>query len=155
MEEEGGAVGRVIEVRPIEIEIESIGLVEPPRDPAPLVTDEVDADKTGRLASADAAASAAADVAGEASGGLSDSRRVGFTVRCKWQVDGAVYHWGHGHFRTNEYEARFLVIATDRGWRLAGDELLSQRRVDEPAESIDVNDPADGASSPVDEEFEV
>jgi len=103
MEEEGGAVGRVIEVRPLEVAIESVGLVEPPRDPA-------------AVAVADA----------------SSRERVGFTVRCRWQVDGAVYHWGHGHFRTNEYDGRFLVVATDRGWRIAGDELLSQRRVDEP-----------------------
>ena len=87
--------------------------------------------------------------------GATSSLRIGFTVRCKWQVDGAVYHWGHGHFRTNEYEGRFLVIATDRGWRLAGDELLSQRRVDEPEESFDGSDPASGAPSPDDEEFEV
>jgi hypothetical protein len=112
MEEEGGAVGRVIEVRPLEIEIESIGLIEPPDEAAP---------EAG---------------AGGEDGGANlethDRRRVGFTVRCLWEVDGAVYHWGHGHFRTNEYEGRYLVIATDQGWRIAGDELLSQRRVDEP-----------------------
>jgi len=107
MEEEGGAVGRVVEVRPLEIEVESIGLVAPPPDPG-----------SPEAADADEAAI--------------DARRVGFTVRCRWEVDGAVYHWGHGHFRTNEYEGRYLVIATDEGWRIAGDELLSQRRVDEP-----------------------
>lgn len=112
MEEEGGAVGRVVEVRPLEIDVESIGLVEPPTDP-----DE-------RLAS-------------EAAEAAIDPRRVGFTVRCRWEVDGAVYHWGHGHFRTNEYEGRYLVIATDEGWRIAGDELLSQRRVDEPEPALE------------------
>lgn len=107
MEEEGGAVGRVIEIRPLEIEVESIGLVEPPEEVESAATPVPEA-------------------------GERDSRRVGFTVRCLWEVDGAVYHWGHGHFRTNEYEGRYLVIATDQGWRIAGDELLSQRRIDEP-----------------------
>ena len=160
MEEEGGAVGRVIGVRPIEIEIESIGLVEPPRDPAPLVAGEGEAagaatrDGSGPgTASSPSLADSSGIAATEA--GPRDALRVGFTVRCTWQVDGAVYHWGHGHFRTNEYEGRFLVIATDRGWRIAGDELLSQRRVDEPEKSIDDNDPASGAPSQDDEEFEV
>ncbi len=157
MEEEGGAVGRVIELRPLEIEIESIGLVEPPVDPAPLVAN-------GNL-NAEAAAGAGAGPGGESSptradsggtesivSGSRDSQRVGFTVRCKWQVDGAVYHWGHGHFRTNEYEGRFLVVATDEGWRIAGDELISQRRVDEP-EDDGTGDPPEAAGD--DEEFEV
>ncbi len=142
MEEEGGAVGRVIEVRPLEIEIESVGLVEPPRDPAPLVADSVEGDVAEPTRTGDAAS-------------LVSEPRVGFTVRCRWQVDGAVYHWGHGHFRTNEYEGRYLVIATDRGWRIAGDELLSQRRVDEPESAATPTAPGGAAPSPDDEEFEV
>lgn len=153
MEEEGGAVGRVIEVRPIEVEIESIGLVEPPVDPAPLVADEIAGGEAAasRGGSGPAAESSSPDDPNAAEADSRDSRRVGFTVRCKWQVDGAVYHWGHGHFRTNEYEGRFLVIATDEGWRIAGDELISQRRVDEPEDAGGQS----GDPSTDDEEFEV
>lgn len=146
MEEEGGAVGRVIEVRPLEVEVESIGLVEPPREVAPLVAEGQPADSSSGVAGSPPSGRSTLDEV--------DPRRVGFTVRCRWQVDGAVYHWGHGHFRTNEYEGRFLVIATDRGWRIAGDELLSQRRVDEPPPEA----PGDAPGLPeVDEdgEFEV
>jgi hypothetical protein len=131
MEEEGGAVGRVIEVRPLEVDVESIGLVEPP-------------------------AAGDAEIATDANADERDPRRVGFTVRCLWEVDGAVYHWGHGHFRTNEYEGRYLVIATDEGWRIAGDELLSQRRIDETETTPDP-EPEIEQIAPVDEDgtFEI
>lgn len=97
LEEEGGAMSRVVRVTPLEVEVESIGLV------------------------------AAAGGSGEGEG----EARAGFTVRARWEVEGAVFHWGHGHRRVNEYEGRYLVLATDRGWRIAGDALLAQRRVDE------------------------
>jgi len=54
----------------------------------------------------------------------------GFAVVTRWQVEGAVFHWGHSHFRTNEYQARYGVIATDAGWRIADSQVLEQRRVD-------------------------
>ena len=55
---------------------------------------------------------------------------LGFQVVTRWQVDGAVFHWGHSHWRTNEYRARYTVGATDDGWRILEDEVLEQRRVD-------------------------
>jgi len=103
LEDEGGVMTRVVSATPLAIEVESIGLVEPPRR----------ADRP------------IGEVPEEA------ARLVGFVVRCRWQVEGAVFHWGHGHRRVNEYEGRWLVLATSRGWRIAADELLSQRRVDE------------------------
>ncbi len=54
----------------------------------------------------------------------------GFVVDATWQVDGAVYHWGHAHTRTNEYRARYTVHAAEQGWRIAASEVLDQRRVD-------------------------
>jgi len=53
-----------------------------------------------------------------------------FDVVARWQVDGAVLHWGHGHERTNEYRARYTVAPTPRGWRIAGSQVLEERRVD-------------------------
>ena len=55
---------------------------------------------------------------------------LGFQVVTRWQVDGAVFHWGHSHWRTNEYRARYRVGATEDGWRILEDEVLEQRRVD-------------------------
>ncbi len=97
LEDEGGAMSRVVRFTPVEVEVESIGLVTPPE---------------------------------AAVGGREATPRVGFTVRTRWQVEGAVFHWGHGHRRVNEYEGRYLVMATDEGWRIAGDTLLSQQRID-------------------------
>ena len=54
----------------------------------------------------------------------------GFTVDTRWQVDGAVFHFGHSHWRTNEYRARFGVASTGEGWRLASHEMLEAVRVD-------------------------
>ncbi len=87
MAEEGGAVSRVKEVRPMQHDIERVGV-------------------------------------------LGDGRTPSFTVNARWQVDGAVFHWGHQHWRTNEHRARYTVIATEAGWRIAGAEPLAQERVE-------------------------
>ena len=63
-------------------------------------------------------------------GVVGEQGRPGFVVDATWQVDGAVYHWGHAHTRTNEYRARYTVHAGDAGWRIASSEVLEQRRVD-------------------------
>lgn len=110
LEEEGGAMSRVVRFTPVEVEVESIGWVAPPESSA----------------DGDAAS------------------RVGFTVRTRWQVEGAVFHWGHGHRRVNEYEGRYLVMATDRGWRIAGDTLLSQRRIEAFDENPDMAEDESG-----------
>lgn len=55
-----------------------------------------------------------------------------FAVRARWQVDGTVAHWGHRHTRTNEYQARYVVAATPAGWRIIAQELLEERRLDDP-----------------------
>jgi hypothetical protein len=96
LQEEGGAVSKVTEVRHVDIAVEEIGLVG--------------ADK-----------------------------RAGFRLQCEWQVDGAVYHWGHAHTRTNEYIARYTVHAGDAGWRIAASEPIEQRRVDaKPLADLDM-----------------
>ncbi|QDV08539.1 hypothetical protein Poly30_40870 [Planctomycetes bacterium Poly30] len=66
-------------------------------------------------------------------------KRVGFRLECQWQVDGAVYHWGHAHTRTNEYIARYTVHAGDDGWRIAASQPIEQRRVDSaPLSDLDM-----------------
>lgn len=65
-------------------------------------------------------------------GGLLPNERIpAFRIRCRWQVHGAVYHWGHVHLRTNEYEARYTVALRGRQWKIVGAEYLAQRRVAE------------------------
>ncbi len=56
--------------------------------------------------------------------------RKTFSARCQWEVDGAVFHSNHSHWRTNQYEARYGVAATAAGWRIVAHEILAARRVD-------------------------
>lgn len=63
--------------------------------------------------------------------------RPGFSVRCRWQVEGVVSHWGHAHTRINEYLADWSVVLLDDGWRLAGAEILEQDRIDDGGEDLD------------------
>lgn len=65
--------------------------------------------------------------------GRLDDDRPGFEVETRWQVDGAVHHWGHSHERTNEYHARYAVVSGERGWRIASHQTLEQRRVEAAA----------------------
>ena len=99
MQEEGGAVARISDVRPIEIEVGEVGVVD----------------------------------AGEA------GPRPAFNVRCRWQVEGVVSHWGHAHTRVNEYLADWSVALTETGWRLTGSEILEQDRIEDSS-----TDPLDG-----------
>ena len=65
--------------------------------------------------------------------------RVGFRLECQWQVDGAVYHWGHAHTRTNEYVAEYTIHAGESGWRIAASQPIEQRRVDaQPLGDLDM-----------------
>lgn len=52
-----------------------------------------------------------------------------FSVRARWQVDGAVFHWGHAHERTNEHEADYTIVRTAAGWRIGASRMLEQKRV--------------------------
>lgn len=58
-----------------------------------------------------------------------------FGVVARWEVIGTVRHWGHGHWRTNVYTARYRVRwAAEDGWRIDRVEILDQRRVDDGRE---------------------
>ncbi|MFW2389207.1 MAG: hypothetical protein ACN4G0_12775 [Polyangiales bacterium] len=49
--------------------------------------------------------------------------------RSKWNATGSVGHWGHTHLRTNQYDARITLAATERTWRIAGIEILEEQRL--------------------------
>lgn len=85
------------------------------------------ADQGGAVAKVSAVRLISAEV--EQIGTLGDDPAPAFRVLARWQVDGVVRHWGHSHARTNESLARYVVRATDDGWRIAGQEVLEQRRV--------------------------
>ncbi|MEO0511784.1 MAG: hypothetical protein AAF108_02675 [Planctomycetota bacterium] len=53
------------------------------------------------------------------------------TVEHDWSVDGTVYHFGHSHTRTNDYRAQYDLALLEPGWRIVGQRVLEQRRVDD------------------------
>lgn len=55
---------------------------------------------------------------------------MGFSVRHQWRVAGTVYHWGHAHTRVIEYDADYVVTAEAAGWRLTGQTMHEQWRLD-------------------------
>ncbi len=57
-----------------------------------------------------------------------------FDVRARWRVDGTVYHWGHTHTRTHEYEAAYRVAPVDGAWKIVSRRILSQFRIGSPGE---------------------
>ena len=52
-----------------------------------------------------------------------------FSITARWQVEGAVYHWGHSHWRTNEYQAEYHLLHEGGGWRIVRSQILQQFRV--------------------------
>ena len=52
-----------------------------------------------------------------------------FAVETTWRVKGRVFHWGHTHWRTNEYRARYTVTQVDDAWKITASKVLGQRRI--------------------------
>ena len=73
------------------------------------------------------------DVAVESIGVAVDAQgveRPAFTVRCRFELDGRVTHWGHSHDRTIEYVVRYAIGERDGVWKIADAAVLEQRRID-------------------------
>ncbi|MEE9393285.1 MAG: hypothetical protein V3W41_12345, partial [Planctomycetota bacterium] len=64
--------------------------------------------------------------------------RIAFAVVAKWRVKGRVFHWGHTHWRTNEYQARYVVAQKGEAWKIIESKVLGQRRI-----ALDGDDPVD------------
>lgn len=82
----------------------------------------------------------------EAAGAIESGER-GFTVLARWQVDGVVNHFGHSHWRTNEYLARFTVVERGEGWRISSHQPLEQHRLDTDP-FVDPTRPAEADEAP-------
>jgi hypothetical protein len=73
-------------------------------------------------------------------GAMPTSDEIAFRARCRWQVHGVVYHWGHVHERTNEYEALYTVAQHEGFWKIVATTPLGHLRVD-PAARETASDP--------------
>jgi hypothetical protein len=69
------------------------------------------------------------DTALVSSGSLPDSGSAAFSIQSRWRVYGTVYHWGHVHARTNEYQARYTIAQREDRWKIIGMQTLGQRRI--------------------------
>ncbi|MEM7261862.1 MAG: hypothetical protein AAF488_07695 [Planctomycetota bacterium] len=73
-----------------------------------------------------------------------------FSVEARWRVTGTVSHWGHQHWRVNEYHAGYDLRATVDQWRIVSADPLGQERIDSGDGMID--DPKEGSTVPAPEE---
>jgi hypothetical protein len=51
------------------------------------------------------------------------------TFQCTWLVAGSVGHWGHTHFRRNQYEALLTIKPVDNTWKILALDLTDERRL--------------------------
>jgi len=57
-------------------------------------------------------------------------------------VMGSVTHWGHTHFRTNEYRAKYAVEPRGDSWKITGVNILQYSRIDDDNLTGDSKAPA-------------
>ncbi len=61
--------------------------------------------------------------------GVKKSTDDGFVADAAWTVSGSVSHFGHTHYRRNQYHA-LVTFAIDGGsWKIKNIELLEEKRV--------------------------
>ena len=75
----------------------------------------------------------------DSSGVLGTGEAVAFNVRSRWRVHGAVYHWGHVHSRTNEYQALFTVAQCGGNWRITAINDMEQQRIPMPGDDPEID----------------
>ena len=51
------------------------------------------------------------------------------TFQCAWRIAGSVGHWGHSHWRRNQYEAMITIQPIEQTWKLVGLDLIDERRL--------------------------
>ena len=52
-----------------------------------------------------------------------------YIVPAKWMVQGSVNHFGHTHYRQNQYEAMISFLIVDGFWKIDDMEILDTRRI--------------------------
>ncbi len=59
-----------------------------------------------------------------------------YSMKSKWTAFGTVGHWGHIHARKNKYEAVLTVKQVGGVWKVAGLELIEEKRVEPYAQPV-------------------
>ena len=60
----------------------------------------------------------------------SSKQKGALDVETKWTAMGSVGHWGHIHTRQNVYDAILTLAVANGSWKIAGIQLLEEKRVD-------------------------
>lgn len=53
----------------------------------------------------------------------------GFVANARWVVSGSVSHFGHTHYRRNQYHALVTFVATEGAWKIRDIELIEEQRL--------------------------
>jgi len=53
----------------------------------------------------------------------------GFAADARWKVSGSVSHFGHTHYRRNQYHARVTFLNDDGYWKIQNIELIDEKRI--------------------------
>ena len=53
----------------------------------------------------------------------------GFAADARWTVSGSVSHFGHTHYRRNQYQARVRFISENGYWKILNIELIDEKRI--------------------------
>jgi hypothetical protein len=52
-----------------------------------------------------------------------------FTFQCTWLVAGSVGHWGHTHWRRNQYAGQITLKPIEKAWKIIDLNLTDERRL--------------------------
>jgi len=53
----------------------------------------------------------------------------GFVADAAWTVSGSVSHFGHTHYRRNQYQALVTFIIDGASWKIKDIELIAEKRL--------------------------
>jgi hypothetical protein len=53
----------------------------------------------------------------------------GYIADAKWTVRGSVNHFGHTHYRQNQYRANVSFVVDNNNWKINNIEILDTRRL--------------------------
>jgi hypothetical protein len=59
----------------------------------------------------------------------SSAEDLKLTFQCTWVVAGSVGHWGHTHWRRNQYEGQITLKPIENAWKITALNLTDERRL--------------------------
>jgi hypothetical protein len=62
-------------------------------------------------------------------GAVESTDSNGFRVQVSWTIAGSVVHFGHRHYRKNQYQAWITIVAIDGVWKLRRLDIIDEQRL--------------------------